>query len=225
MCRADAGRAVARAVRTGGTAEPRERGRATGRSGERASRDLDPPAARRAVAGRRPGAGRAPARRRRAAVAGAELRREGQHRRGGIAHHGRLSGLQLRAEAERAGGAAAAGRRRAAGGKDQPGPVRHRSGGRALALRRAGQPVRRRDTSSGGPARDRRRPCPAAWWTSRWGPTPPVRGGCRLHSPTWSAGSRARACCPPGGWCRPADRWTACRCSRRRWRRPGEWPR
>ncbi len=66
-------------------------------------------------------------------------RREGQHRRGGPAHHLRLPRLRARRDRGcRPGGAPAPGRG-ARHRQDQPRPVRHRPRRRALALRRAAQ--------------------------------------------------------------------------------------
>ena len=126
--------------------------------------------------------------------------------------------------AERAGGRSPAGRGRAAGGQDQPGSVRHRPG-RACARPTACPATRSTSaTSSAAPARVRPRRWRAGWCASRWAPTPRVRAGCRRRSPTSSAGSPARACCPPAGWCPPAARSTACRCSRSPSTTPAGWP-
>ena len=98
--------------------------------------------------------------------------------------------------------------------QDQSRPVRDRPGRRALALWRAAQPVRcrldsrRLELGLGGRGRGRPR---AAGARHRHGGLRPRAGGA---STTSSASSRASVSSPPPGWCRPAARSTAYRCSR-----------
>ena len=184
------------------------------RAGRARRQCLDP-------AGRRSGAG-APAGRTGAAAGGggrdlSRLPLYGvplrQHRRRGLADH-RLPCVRLHARRGCRRGAAPARRRRHPDRQDQSGPVRHRPGGHAFAARRGGQRVPASpSTSAADRVRARPRWWRADWRCSRWAPTRPARDACRRASTTSSDSSPRAAGSAPPAWCRPAARWTACRCS------------
>ena len=117
------------------------------------------------------------ARRPTAALRGA-VRREGQHRRRGLADHRGLPRVQLlprrrrheRAPAPRTG----RDRRR----EDEPRPVRHRPQRHPQPVRRPGERLRRRPHLGRVELGQRRRRGRRASSRSRWAPTPPDPGGC-----------------------------------------------
>ena len=71
----------------------------------------------------------------------------------------------------------------------------------------------RPSTSAADRVRARLRWSRADWRRSRWAPTRPARDACRRASTTSSDSSPRAAGSAPPAWCRPAARWTACRCS------------
>ena len=148
------------------------------------------------------------------AAVGHPLRRQGQHRRRGPADHGRLSGLRLHAQGQRAPRSSAL----LAAGALLIGKTNLDQFATGLVGVRTPYPVPQERLRSRPSCRaDRARARPSrwrwAWCRSRSAPTRRARAACRRASTTSSASSRRWARCRPGAWCRPAARSIASPCS------------